>query len=260
MTTSGLKASRTRRRYCGFLRLLSLLGTVNFSSSFSAAFSSASGSGVPGLRASGWSDVSCVPVSLEASRADSFAHVAALGSSSAASERRKESRLAIAQTPLAPLGDGAAGLHEKIRLQGRQDREKTVPVFLGYSFKRFGTGGGPNGENPLKQRMRLGLEVEQPDAPVGRVQPALDQIGLLQPIENARQRDRLDLEDFRQRALLDALVARQMGQDLPLRAGQPQAARILLEALAHQPRHIVKQKANVTFRRFHISHPYRSLI
>ena len=39
MTTSGPKASRTRRRYCGFLRLLSLLGTVNFSSSFSAAFS-----------------------------------------------------------------------------------------------------------------------------------------------------------------------------------------------------------------------------
>ncbi len=45
-----------------------------------------------------------------------------------------------------------------------------------------------------------------------------------------------------QAALLDALVARQVSEHLTLRARQPEVSRILLEALAHEPGHVVQQK------------------
>ena len=83
----------------------------------------------------------------------------------------------------------------------------------------------------------------------------LDQTRLLQPVEDAGERDRLDLEDLGQRALLDALVARQMRQHLALRAGQPELARILLEALAHQAGHVVQEEAEIAVEIVHIHIP-----
>ena len=63
-------------------------------------------------------------------------------------------------------------------------------------------------------------KAQQAHAAVPAMEQPLDQARLLQPVEDARERDRLDLEELGQRALLDALVARQMRQHLALRPGQ----------------------------------------
>jgi len=101
--------------------------------------------------------------------------------------------------------------------------------------------------------MRLGREMQQPDAPVLGMQPPFDEARLLQLVEDARQCDRLDFEDFSETALLDAFVARQMRQHLTLRTRQPEPVRrrVLLEALAHQAGHVVQQESDVSLRQFH---------
>src|SRR5205823_14732033 len=60
-----------------------------------------------------------------------------------------------------------------------------------------------------------------------------------------RQGDRLDLQQLGKRRLVDALLAGEIGEQLPLRTGQAQlgAARPLLESLAQQPRHVVQDEA-----------------
>ena len=99
----------------------------------------------------------------------------------------------------------------------------------------------------LDQRMGLPGEMQQPDAAILGMGAPLDQPRLLQPVEDAGQGDRLDSRISASAALLDALVARQMRQHLALRARQPKPARILLEALAHQARHVVQQEAEIAF-------------
>ena len=53
---------------------------------------------------------------------------------------------------------------------------------------------------------------------------------------------RVFVEQFRQAALMDALVALQIGKNLPLRPRQARAARVLLETLAQQPRNVMHEK------------------
>jgi hypothetical protein len=43
--------------------------------------------------------------------------------------------------------------------------------------------------------------------------------------------------------LIDALVLREVGQNLPLRSGQPKTARILLKSLSEQPSDLVQQES-----------------
>jgi hypothetical protein len=75
------------------------------------------------------------------------------------------------------------------------------------------------------------------------VRAALNHAGRLQAIEDAHEGDRLDIEQLGEPALLDAFVAAEICKHLPLRAGQTQPARPLLEALAHPARHVVEKKA-----------------
>jgi hypothetical protein len=74
---------------------------------------------------------------------------------------------------------------------------------------------------------------------------SFDQFAGLQLVQDARQRDRLHVEQFRQSALVDAFVLSQIGQRLPLRSGQPGFAGNLLEPLPEQPRDFVQQKTSV---------------
>ena len=89
----------------------------------------------------------------------------------------------------------------------------------------------------------LSRRTEQQAASLEETAAALDQVGGFQPIERAAERDRLDLENFGERALLDALVAREIGERLPLRARQPEMAGPLFEALAQEARGVVEDEA-----------------
>ncbi|MNN96968.1 hypothetical protein D3C81_2160370 [compost metagenome] len=73
---------------------------------------------------------------------------------------------------------------------------------------------------------------------------ALDQATLLHFVEQAHQGDRLDLQQVGQAFLMNAFIEGQLGQHLPLRAGQVEVARALFEALAHQPRHIMHKETH----------------
>src|SRR5262249_28745576 len=89
--------------------------------------------------------------------------------------------------------------------------------------------------------------VEQPRPAVARVEPPLDPAGLLHAVDEPPHRDVLDLEDLGEPALVDPLVTRQMDQQLPLRPAQIEAARALVELLAHQARDVMQQEAEAPF-------------
>src|SRR5882672_7229448 len=96
--------------------------------------------------------------------------------------------------------------------------------------------------------------MKQPYPPVGRMRMALDQRQRLELVDDAAKRDRLDLQEIGQAALVDALVLRQIGQDLPLRTREAGTARVLLEALPEQSRDFMEQKPKCRRIRFHRTH------
>ena len=75
------------------------------------------------------------------------------------------------------------------------------------------------------------------------VATALDQPGRLQPIDGAAERDRLELENIGQRALLDALVAGEIGQRLPLSARVRPKPRARCSKRLRSRRGVVEQEA-----------------
>ncbi|BBK40825.1 hypothetical protein STVA_08450 [Allostella vacuolata] len=83
------------------------------------------------------------------------------------------------------------------------------------------------------------------DPPVGGIEAPFDEAGRLQPVDHASERDRLHLQDVGEPALMDALVARQMGQDRPLRPAETEGTRPPVEPLAQQSRDIVQQEAEM---------------
>src|SRR4051812_2428565 len=101
-------------------------------------------------------------------------------------------------------------LGQQVGFHARQDREQPFALRVGYTFKRFATGDCSDGENFAQQRMSLLRQMELPDAPIGRMGAAVDEATLLQLVDDARERDRLDFEDLGEVALLDSLIAREM--------------------------------------------------
>jgi len=79
----------------------------------------------------------------------------------------------------------------------------------------------------------------------------LDQPQRLQLVDDAAKRDRLDVQQVSQAALVDAFVSRQIGQNLPLRTRQPGVVRILLKASPQQSRDFVQQKSKGWCVQFH---------
>jgi hypothetical protein len=58
--------------------------------------------------------------------------------------------------------------------------------------------------------------MEQPDPAVGGVLPTLNQSATFELVEDAEERDRLNLQDLGEAALVNALVWGEEGQHLPL--------------------------------------------
>ncbi len=86
--------------------------------------------------------------------------------------------------------------------------------------------------------------MKQPNSSVRRVRTAFDQAQGLQLVDDAAQCDRLDIEKFRQFALVNALVLGEVRQHLPIADRvQPGAPGVLLEPPLEKPGHVVQQEA-----------------
>jgi membrane fusion protein (multidrug efflux system) len=78
---------------------------------------------------------------------------------------------------------------------------------------------------------------------IGGIGAAFDPATLLHPVNEARNADRLDFEQFGKPRLADALFLGDADHEPPLRRGQAKPAGARLEALAQQALHVVDQKA-----------------
>jgi len=85
--------------------------------------------------------------------------------------------------------------------------------------------------------------------------PPLDETSLLESVENPNKGDRLNLENFGEGALVDALVVRQIGHRLVLRAREAEMFGALIEAPAEQPSDIIDQEAKRGLQKWHRSIP-----
>jgi hypothetical protein len=85
--------------------------------------------------------------------------------------------------------------------------------------------------------------MKNPDASVGGVRLPLEQSKRFQLVDDAGERNRLDVEKLGEAALIDTLVSGEVSQDLPLRTREARPACVLLESLSQEPRDIVQQEA-----------------
>ena len=79
-------------------------------------------------------------------------------------------------------------------------------VGVGHAFERFGARRFAKRLHRVDQRARGVLEKQQPGAPIGRMLPAFNQPALGEFVENAHQRDRLDLKQFGETGLMNAFI------------------------------------------------------
>ena len=94
------------------------------------------------------------------------------------------------------------------------------PVVFGHTSQRL-----PAGDiaelTGLSQLAACGRhEMEKPSAAVGRMRVPFDQPQRLQLVDEAAKRDRFDFDKLGKSRLIDALVLREVGQNLPLRSGE----------------------------------------
>jgi hypothetical protein len=115
-------------------------------------------------------------------------------------------------------------------------------ILVRYAGQGFSPGHLADASDLLENRVGVGCQKQQPDSAVRRVLAPLDQPACLQLVENAHQRDGLDFQDIGEPALMDAFVLGQIGERLPLRTGQPEIARPLLETLAQQACNVMQEE------------------
>ena len=84
-------------------------------------------------------------------------------------------------------------------------------------------------------------QLQPPDPAVPRIGPALDEAARLQPIDQAADGDRLDLDDRRQLVLGKSRLALEVRQDHPLGSRHPPGAGALVRPRAHLPGNVVEQ-------------------
>jgi hypothetical protein len=90
--------------------------------------------------------------------------------------------------------------------------------------------------------------VKPPGATIRGIGHALDEARFLKPVDDARERDRLDIEHVRKLDLPKARLPVQPEQHLPLRARNPEPDRPPVEGLAQGMRRLTDLK----WERFHL--------
>src|SRR5690606_29266607 len=96
----------------------------------------------------------------------------------------------------------------------------------------------------FQQIARAGRQMELPRPAIGGVGAALDESRLREPVDHSRKGDWLDLDQFSERTLPDALLPLQIAYQPPLQRGHAATFRARVERPAEQPRGIVHQKAD----------------
>src|SRR6266446_3442172 len=82
-------------------------------------------------------------------------------------------------------------------------------------------------------------------APVLRVRDARDEAGTLQPVEQANERNRPDVENLSEGGLIDAFVLRELDEDSASCASHPwKLAHLSIVATAPQPSSLVQQPSD----------------
>ena len=88
-------------------------------------------------------------------------------------------------------------------------------------------------------------QMQPPDAAVARVRPPLHHAARLQPVDQAGDGDRLDLQQFGKFLLRDAGLALQPDQDAPLRPRHAVQPRALVGIDPQQAGDIVQQEQQI---------------
>src|SRR6185369_1493318 len=97
-----------------------------------------------------------------------------------------------------------------------QHVQKGGLVFGRQAGQRLGAGLETQRLHASQDRLGLFGQMEKPHTAVVTAQSPLDPARLFQAVNETAERDVLDFEDVGEAALVDALVARKIGQDLPL--------------------------------------------
>ena len=84
--------------------------------------------------------------------------------------------------------------------------------------------------------------MEEAGAAIPRIRAALDQSAFAEPVDQAGQRDRLDVEQAREIGLDQAFVALKLQQNSPLGAGQSHGLGVLVGAGPQQSGYITDQE------------------
>jgi hypothetical protein len=93
----------------------------------------------------------------------------------------------------------------------------------------------------LRQKIGgFGGQKQSPRAAIGGIRTALDQVGFLQAVDHSAYRDGLDIEQFREFALINAFMPLEHEQHLPLCTRHSDRARARIERAAGQARNITK--------------------
>ena len=140
-------------------------------------------------------------------------------------------------------------LAQKVRLHAAQNVEQQLAVGLGHALQRLAAGRRADGEDVAQQRTCLSGEMQQPDAPVARDGPAA------RPGRACSSRSRMRVSvigstsrmSARPPCWMPSLRAR-CASTWHCERVSPSAARILLEALAHQAGDVVQQETEVARR------------
>jgi hypothetical protein len=142
-----------------------------------------------------------------------------------------------------PLLVGHVAGGDQVAAHGREDVDEPLAIGVRDARERVAARGIADLAHGLQDRVGCRQEMQEPDAPVGGMGPALDEAGGLELVDDAPERDRLDLEDIGKPALMDALVLGEVREHLPLRPRQAEAPGPLLETLAEEARNVVKDEA-----------------
>src|SRR5438105_8867139 len=141
-----------------------------------------------------------------------------------------------------PLAAFIAQRSREVFLHSAEEPYRLAMFLFAEVRHELGSRGGAEILQCFEHRMGGRQQVQAPSAPVSRVRPTLQHSRRFEPIDDSTDGDRFDLKQLGERALADALVSVQKGENLPLGPRHSAAAAILLEALLQHPRNIDEQK------------------
>src|ERR1700677_1316461 len=107
----------------------------------------------------------------------------------------------------------------QVRSQRLQRLQQAPPVGFGHASEPLTADNLAELTGLFQFGARGRHEMEKPSAAVSRMRVPLDQFHRLELVDDAAKRDRLDFEKLSESRLIDALVLREVGQNLPLRPG-----------------------------------------